>query len=199
MKKGKFFVLEGMDGSGKSAQVDLVVAFLQSKGKEVLLTKEPTVDSTAGRKIKQALKGEIKIEPLELQKLYVQDRKEHLGNKVIPALEEGKFVVSSRYFFSTIAYGCADGLNVDLLAKMNSIFLLPDITFIIDVSVESCLKRIEQRGEEKELFEQKEKLTKVNEVYKKIPEMFENVVMINGEKSIEEVFEEIKKVIEEKI
>ncbi len=141
------------------------------------------------------MKGEIKIEPLQLQQLYVQDRKEHLENKVIPALEGGKFVVSSRYFFSTIAYGHAEGLDVALLTGMNSNFLLPDITFVIDVSVESCLKRIEGRGEDKEYFEQKEKLTKVNEVYKKLPAMFDNVVMINGEKAINEVFEEIKKEI----
>ena len=98
---GKFIVIEGLDGSGKSAQVDLVVNFLKEKGREVILTKEPTMDSDAGRKIKQALKKEIKIDPLELQKLYAEDRREHLKNKVIPALKEEKFVVSSRYAFST--------------------------------------------------------------------------------------------------
>ena len=108
-----FIVMEGLDGSGKSAQVDLLIDFLKQKGKEVVVTKEPTIDSDAGRKIKQALKKEIVVEPMELQKLYVQDRKEHLENKVIPALKKGKFVVSSRYAFSTFAYGYSDGLNVD--------------------------------------------------------------------------------------
>lgn len=196
---GKFFVIEGLDGSGKSAQVDLVIDYLREKGKEVVVTKEPTIDSDAGKKIKQALKKEIIIEPLELQGLYVQDRKEHLEKKVIPALKEGKFVVSSRYAFSTFAYGYSDGLDIDLLVKMNDNFLLPNLTIIVDVSPDSCVKRIENRGEGKELFEQKEKLTKVNEIYKKIPQMFENVFMANGEKSIEEVFKEIKKIINEKI
>jgi len=192
---GKFIVIEGLDGSGKSAQVDLVIDFLKSQGKDVVVTKEPTTDSQAGRKIKQALKKEIIVEPLELQKLYVQDRKEHLENKVIPALKDGKFVVSSRYAFSTFAYGYSDGLNVDELIKMNDNFLLPDLTIIVDVSPDSCVKRIEGRGEEKELFEQLEKLTKVNEIYKKAPQMFENVFMVDGEKSISEVFEEIKNII----
>lgn len=192
---GKFIVIEGLDGSGKSAQVDLVIDFLKEKNKEVVVTKEPTMDSESGRKIKQALKKEIVVEPLELQKLYVQDRKEHLENKVIPALQKGKFVVSSRYAFSTFAYGYSDGLDVDLLVKMNDNFLLPDLTVIVNVAPESCIKRIEGRGEPKELFEQKEKLSKVNEVYKKVPSMFENVVMVNGEKPIPEVFEEIKKII----
>lgn len=189
---GKFIVIEGLDGSGKSAQVDLVINYLKEKNKEVVITKEPTTDSEAGRKVKQALKKEIVVEPLELQKLYVQDRREHLKNKVIPALENGKFVVSSRYAFSTFAYGYSDGLNVDELIKMNEEFLLPDLTIIVDVNPEKCIQRIENRGEEKELFEQLEKLTKVNEIYKKTPEMFENVVVVSGEKSIPEVFEEIK-------
>jgi dTMP kinase len=196
---GKFIVIEGLDGSGKSAQVDLIIDYLKQSGKDVVVTKEPTMDSDAGRKIKQALKKEIVVEPLELQGLYVQDRKEHLENKVVPALKEGRFVVSSRYAFSTFAYGYSDGLDVDLLVKMNDNFLLPDLTIIVDISPESCVKRIEGRGEPKELFEQKEKLTKVNEIYKKIPQMFENVVMVNGEKSIPEVFENIKKAIFEKL
>jgi dTMP kinase len=192
---GKFIVIEGLDGSGKSAQVDLVIDFLKENGKEVVVTKEPTVESEAGRRIKQALKKEIIVEPLELQKLYVQDRKEHLNNKVIPALEDGKFVVSSRYAFSTFAYGHSDGLDVDSLIKLNEDFLLPDLTIVVDVDPESCVERIEKRGESKELFEKLEKLTKVNEIYKKIPSMFENVIMINGKKSISEVFADIKQEI----
>jgi len=192
---GKFIVVEGLDGSGKSAQVDLLIDFLKEIGKEVVITKEPTMDSEAGRKIKQALRKEIVIEPMELQKLYVEDRKEHLENKVIPALRDGKFVVSSRYAFSTFAYGSSEGLNINELIEMNKEFLLPDLTIIVDTNPESCIERIEGRGEPKELFEQKEKLTKVNEVYKKIPNMFENVIIVDGEKSIEQVFEQVKRVV----
>jgi dTMP kinase len=190
--KGKFIVVEGLDGSGKSSQVDLLIDFLKERGKDVIVTREPTMESESGRKIKQALKKEIVVEPLELQKLYVQDRKEHLENKVIPALKSGKFVVSSRYAFSTFAYGYSDGLDVDLLVKLNNKFLLPDLTIVINVNPESCVARIDGRGTPKELFEKKEKLEKVNEIYKKLPVMFENVVMINGERSIGEVFKDIK-------
>ena len=192
---GKFIVVEGLDGSGKSSQVDLVVDFLKESGKEVILTKEPTMDSEAGRKIKQALRKEIIVDPLELQGLYTQDRREHLQNKVIPALKEGKYIVSSRYAFSTFAYGYSDGLDVGELVKMNEEFLLPDLTIIVDVKPESCVARIENRGEPVELFEKLEKLSKVNEIYKKTPSMFENVVVIDGERSIGEVFEDIKKEI----
>ena len=192
---GKFVVIEGLDGSGKSSQVDLVVDLLKKNNKEVIVTKEPTSDSESGRRIKQALRKEIIVEPLELQKLYVQDRKEHLENKVTPALKDGKFVVSSRYAFSTFAYGYSDGLDVSLLIKMNEEFLLPDLTIVIDVDPESCVERIEGRGEPRELFEKLEKLKKVNEIYKRMPEMFENVVMVNGERPITEVFEDVKNII----
>ena len=125
----------------------------------------------------------------------MQDRREHLENKVIPALKQGKFVVSSRYAFSTFTYGHSDGLDVNLLVELNKEFLLPDLTIIVDVSPESCVQRIEGRGEPKELFEQKEKLTKVNEIYKKIPQMFPNATIVNGERDIPKVFEDVKKEI----
>jgi len=190
--RGKFIVLEGLDGSGKSTQFDLLVDYLKGRGRDVIATKEPTMDSDSGRKIKQVLRKEIIIEPLGLQKLYAQDRKEHLENKVISALKNGKFVVSSRYAFSTFAYGYSDGLDVDLLVKINDNFLLPDLTLVIDVSPKECIRRIEKRGVIKELWEKKNKLTKANEIYKKLPAMFENVFLINGERPVQEVFEDIK-------
>lgn len=195
MKKGKFIVIEGLDGSGKSAQVDLLSDFLKQKGYDVLLRNEPTSDSKIGRKIRQILKGEIKAAPMERQKLFVQDRKEHLENKIIPALNEGKIVICSRYFFSTIAYGTADGLEMETLVNMNKDFLLPDATIIINVSPKECIRRIEERGQIKELFEKEKKLEKVSEIYKKFDKMFNGIHWIDGEKSISEVFEQIKGVV----
>lgn len=202
---GKFIVIEGLDGSGKSSQVDLLVKFLQERGKEVVLRSEPTRDSEAGIKIRQILKGELVASAMERQILFVEDRREHLEKQIIPALKEGKFVVCSRYAFSTIAYGFSDDLDVDELVKMNAEFLLPDVTLLIDVTPEECIKRIEKRGEVKELFEKLEKLKKVNEVYQKLPEMFstkdgsasggENIFIVDGEKNMQEVFEDIKKII----
>lgn len=193
---GKFIVIEGLDGSGKSAQVELVVRYLQGLGKTVVLTREPTTESEAGRTVRSALRGEVSFAPMELQKLYVQDRAEHLQNKVIPALQRGEWVVSSRYAFSTFAYGYSDGLAVDELVKMNDEFLLPDATILVDVSVDEALGRIESRGEAKELFEKKEKLEKVNEIYKKIPGIFANVSVVDGTKPIPEVFAQIQTILQ---
>lgn len=196
---GKFIVFEGLDGSGQTTQVGLLGDLLQKKGFKAVLTKEPTLDSEAGKRIRQVLDKVIKVEPGLLQELFTQDRKEHLENLVIPALKEGKIVISDRYFFSTFAFGVSDGLDLQWLIKMNDEFLLPDMTFILKVSPKTCIKRIESRGEGKKLFEKEKKLTKVWQIYKLLPARFENVYMIDGEKPIEEVFADVKSLVHSKL
>ena len=196
---GKFIVFEGLDGSGQSTQVSLLRDYLIKKGHQVFATKEPTLDSEAGRKLRQALDEKAKLDPAELQKLFVEDRAEHLKNQIIPALKEGKFVISDRYFFSTFAFGSSDGLDLEWLIKLNDNFLLPDIAFILKTSPRVCVERIEKRGTAKTLFEKEAKLAKVWEAYKIMPERFKEAVIIEGEKPINEVFEEVKKVLENKL
>jgi dTMP kinase len=196
---GKFIVFEGLDGSGQTTQVSRLGYFLSSEGISVVSTKEPTMDSEAGRRIREILDEKEKIEPLELQKLFVQDRREHLDNLIIPALKEGKWVISDRYFFSTFAFGSSDSLGLEQLIEMNNEFLLPDLTILLKVSTEVCVQRIEKRGEGIKLFEKKEKLTKVWETYKILPERFPNMHVIDGEKSIEEIHNQIKNIIKEKL
>lgn len=195
-KKGAaFIVFEGLDGSGQTTQASLLKDYLIKKGYKVVLTKEPTLDSEAGKKLRKILDKKIKIKPAELQKLFAQDRKEHLENVILPALKKGKIVISDRYFFSSFAYGASDGLDLDWLIKINEKFLLPDLTFILKVRPTICISRIEDRGNSKTLFEKKEKLAKVWQTYKVLPKLFENIKVINGEEKISEVFNQIKKAI----
>jgi len=193
--QGKFIVIEGLDGSGQSTQAELLRDFLIRKGFEVILTKEPTLNSEAGKKIRKILDKELKLNPEELQELFTRDRKEHLKSLIIPALKEGKIVISDRYFFSTFAYGVADGLDLDWLIKINNEFLLPDLTFFLKVRPEICIQRIKKRGEGIKLFEKKEKLEKVWQTYEILPKRFENVYMIEGEKNKEEVFSQIRNIV----
>ena len=191
---GKFIVIEGLDGSGQSTQASLLKDHLSA-----VLTKEPTKDSLAGKKIKKILEEKETISSLELQKLFTEDRKEHLENIVIPALEKGNTVISDRYFFSSFAYGSSDGLDLDWLIEINKDFLLPDLTIILKVAPELCLKRIERRGSPVTLFEKTEKLEKVWAEYERLANKFDNVYInvyiIDGEKSIKEVFDEIKALV----
>ena len=196
---GKFIVIEGLDGSGQSTQVGLLRDFLIEKDYQVVTTKEPTQTSEAGKKIKAILDKKTKSDAVKLQELFTEDRKEHLKNTIIPALKQGKFVVSDRYCFSSFAYGASDGIDLNWLIKINNDFLLPDLTFILKVRPKVCISRIERRGTSKTLFEKEKKLAEVREIYKLFPTMFENVKILDGEKSIEEVFEEIKKAINSKL
>jgi len=196
---GKFVVIEGLDGSGQTTQVKLLGNFFIEKGYEVVLTKEPTLASSAGKEIRDALDKKVEAEPLKLQELFTLDRKEHLERLIEPALKEGKIVISDRYFFSTFAFGAADGLDLEWLIGLNNDFLLPDLTFILQVSPEVCVRRIEKRGQGIKLFEKKEKLEKVWQTYKILPNRFENVYIVNGESSIEEVFNAIKTIISLKL
>lgn len=191
---GKFIVFEGLDGSGQSTQVGLLAKFLENRGYKVLATKEPTIDSEAGRKLRNVLDEREKISPREIQELFVEDRKWHLEKVIVPALQQGKTVISDRYFFSTFAYGMADGLSEDWLLKVNENFLLPDLVFFLDAKPEICLQRIEDRGKEKTLFEKKEKLEKVYQNYNHFLKKFASqtkIYLINGEKSIKQVFKDI--------
>ncbi len=194
--KGKFIVFEGLDGSGLSTQAKMLGDYLKAGGHEVILTKEPTMDSEAGRQIRAILDEKIKTEPAEIQKLFAQDRKEHLDNLIIPALKEGKIVISDRYFFSTFAFG-AVGSDLEWLIGLNKDFLLPDMTFLLLVRPEICIDRIIKRGDGIKLFEKLPTLEKVYENYKNIAKMFEGVCVINGEMTVDEVSEKIKKQISE--
>jgi len=192
--KGKFIVFEGLDGSGQTTQSHLLRDFLKSKGFPVVLTKEPTLKSKSGKKIKRILQEEIKVSPLKLQELFAQDREHHLKNLILPSLRKGKIVICDRYLFSSYAYGSIN-LDLDYLKKLNKGFILPDIVFFLDVSPNICIDRIKKRNADIDLFEKTDILKKVYKNYHKIFKDFKNVYIIEGGKSIEEVFTQIKEII----
>lgn len=191
---GKFIVFEGLDGSGQSTQTELLKEYLKGRGEKVVKTKEPTSESEPGKKIREVLDKKKEISPRQLQKLYAEDRKEHLNNLIIPNLKKGTTVISDRYFFSSFAFG---GVDVDMnwLIKINNNFLMPDLTFFLDVKPEICLERIEKRGDKRTLFEEKKKLEKVYQNFQKIVKKFSIIKTVNGELPINEVFGQIKKIL----
>ncbi len=198
---GKFIVFEGLDGSGQTTQANSLKDFLVKKGYKVVLTKEPTLSSKAGREIRKILDKEKSLSPRKLQEFFAQDRRKHLKDLIIPALKQKKIVISDRYFFSSLAYGSAEGLSLNQLIKLNKKFLMPDLTFILKVKPETCIKRIKKRGTKRTLFEKKLKLKKVWGFYEILPEYFKGigflnkVYVINGERPVKEVSEEIKKIV----
>lgn len=108
------------------------------------------------------------IEPFELQRLYVEDRYDHVMTEIIPALERGELVLADRYWFSTIAYGMLsepmDKLISLHIQVFNGKFLMPDITFLFDLPPEAAIERLRKIGK-KDHFEQLEKLSRIRRNY----------------------------------
>jgi len=188
-----FIVVEGIDGTGKSIQAKKLVRYLQAKlGVSVYLTKEPTLDGPAGVAIRSTLIGGESRKPLALQKLFIEDRDWHLHYEIIPQLAQGNIVVSDRYFFSTVAYGSLDIDFKKLLDLHKGVedFWLPDLTILIDLDPEVALAR-GSNNSERDIFEEKDKLTKVRATYIKLSRMFETVSVINGDQDEDAIFHEM--------
>ena len=196
--KGKFIVIEGLDGAGSFTQVMRVANFLKERNKKIHITKEPT-NSLIGGLIRGQLTGDWKSSPECLQLLFAADRAHHLDKELIPLLKRGINVISDRYFFSTIAFGSTEIKDKEWLININDRFIIPDLTILVKVSPKICIKRIKGSRFQIELFEKEKKLQKTWENYKKLVEEFDNIKIVNGERKVEEISYEIINLIEKVI
>jgi dTMP kinase len=197
-QRGKFIVMEGIDGAGKSTQAYLIFDYLKKKRKKVHLTSEPT-EYIIGGLIKSCLSHDWKTSPECLQLLFSADRAYHLEKEILPLLKKGVIVISDRYFFSTIAYGALEIRDFDWLLNLNRNFLLPDLIFFLKISPKEALKRIKKERFSLSLFEEEKELEKIWKNYEKLTKIFKNIFVIDGEKSIEKVFNNIKKILNKKL
>lgn len=143
-----FFVLEGINGCGKSTQVDALHAQLWELGYQVIKAKEP---STLGDRIRDLLIEKNDLSPTARVLLFQADRAENLDKNIRPALAEGKIVLCDRYTASTIAYqrygNNLNAVNIDRLNEIATDNLQPDLTFWIDTPLKICRKRNEKRDD----------------------------------------------------
>lgn len=152
-----FITFEGIDGVGKSTQLDLLQGWLESRGREVIRTLEPG-GTELGQEIRHLLlhrKGDVAARAEAL--LYAADRAHHVATKIRPALAEGKVVLSDRYFDSSVAYqGAARELdveevrNISLWAVDN---LIPDLTVLLDLDAQAAIQRRNKTGTEPDRLE----------------------------------------------
>jgi dTMP kinase len=195
---GKFIVFDSLDGAGNSTQVKLLADYLNKIGKRTYVTKEPT-SSLIGGLIKSQLTHDWKSSAECLQLLFCADRAYHLEKEIIPLLKRGINVISDRYFFSTMAYGNLEINDLNWLIEINKKFILPDLTFFLKVSPRVCIERIKKDRFEITLFEKEKILRKVWKNYEILAKRFKNVYIIDGERSIEEISNEIIKITEKKL
>lgn len=203
--KGYFITLEGGEGSGKSSVIKLIVERLQKEGYQVLQTREP-----GGVKIAEEIRNIIldkantsmdgKTEAL----LYAASRRQHLVEKVIPALEKGMIVISDRYIDSSLVYqGVARGIGIQEVYEMNLFAIdkiLPNLTLILDIEPEIGLQRINKNNQREVNRLDLESLSfhhKVRDGYLKLKDLYpERIEIVDASKSLEEVFENCYSLIE---
>jgi dTMP kinase len=179
MPRGIFIAFEGIDGAGKTTQVDRLVDALHHVGIPCVCSKEPT-SGPWGQKIRRsAEEGRLTFD--EELTAFVEDRKEHLRDIIRPALERGDVVILDRYFYSTIAYqGSRSGDYEKVAELMFANAPEPDAVILLDVEPAVGIARIRKRGDSPNTFEGLDNLIKVREVFRKLAASHKNIAMIDA-------------------
>ncbi|KAF0143693.1 MAG: dTMP kinase [Nitrospirae bacterium] len=203
MKKGIFISLEGIEGTGKSTQAKLLSEYLLKKGYKTVLTQEPggTLISSQIRKVLLSTKHHRMDYMAELL-LYNAARIQHIKEKILPALNSGKVVITDRFSDSTIAYqGYGRGISLKLIDALDRIAtsgMRPDLTILLDLDVETGLRRNKRINKRDRLeLEDVEFHKKVREGFLELAAMEpERIKLVKASKGIDEVHREIVKIVE---
>ena len=166
-KDGLFVVLEGIDGSGKSTQLQLLNNALQQEGFDVIPTSEPTKEKL-GVILRDYLSNPDSI-PFADALLFAADRVEHYYEFIKPNLDMGKIVISDRYTSSSIVYQGSMDVSKEWIKEINKMSPPPDLSFYIEISVEVALERLSVSNRSHlEKFENREYLLKIIKNYEEI-------------------------------
>ena len=203
-EKGLFIVIEGVDGSGKTTQAKLLSAYLRSKGRRVHHTAEPTASGLGGM-VRDGLGAEHPRTNDELAAMFLADRVAH---NVSPKsgirryIESGTDVVCDRYYYSSIAYQGVGG-SLEWVAAMNlncPSIMKPDICIFIDLDPEKCMEHIQAGRSHFEIYE--ENAAVIAETRRRYGIVFDmlagrdNIVVVDGARAKEDVFEDIRAAVE---
>ena len=203
MRKGKFITIDGVEGAGKSTQIDLICKHLYEKGIKVVRTREPG-GTEVGEKIRSVL---LDVENQEMHSdtellLMFSSRNELIQNKIIPALNDGYWVVSDRFTDASFAYqGGGRMLNLDRIAELEDWVLgdfKPDLTLLLDVSVEVGMARIEARAAKDRIeLEEREFFERVRSVFIRRSETFpERIKLIDASGAVDDIHSKIRALID---
>lgn len=194
-KQPKFIVFEGIDGAGKTTQINLLRASLEKMGILCKTTAEPT-DMPSGREIRAALSGKIERTPLEMAEMFSRDRalhNTHPESGINAEMASGYTVISDRYYYSSLAYQGA-ALGYDTVAALNldrEDIRTPDLCIFLDLTPDKSLERIGKRGEATEIYENFDYLTKTRkmffDVFEKLESRGENIAVIDASGAVEDI------------
>lgn len=183
-RRGILIAVEGIDGAGKTTQVDLLSRAFDNASEPFVSSKEPT-DGKWGKLLREsAQNGRMTLDD-ELN-AFIEDRKEHVANLIQPSLDEGIIVILDRYFYSTIAYQGARGKDVGELDRMmREIAPTPDVVFLVDVDPNVGVSRISNsRLEIPNEFEDAKYLADVRKIFNQLAKSNSEICTIDGHKDI---------------
>ncbi len=199
MTKRLFIVFEGIDSSGKTTQAELLKKYFLTIKEQAVISPEPS-NGIIGNLIRQALKKRIvfnKDQDLfdqQMAYLFAADRHDHLYNDVdgvFKLIQDNYHVISTRYYFSSLAYNCESIEQYNFIKKLNDRFPNPDLTIYLDIPIEVSLSRLQERSLQ-EIYETKTKLTKVREQYQQIFTEYDgNALTIDGTQEQQQIHRQI--------
>jgi len=207
MERGRLIVIEGIDGAGKSTQAELLRTYLESMGRRVVMTAEPTALPT-GKELRRVLGGEIKKHEYDVALMFVSDRIAHnldAEDGLEYHLAQGEDVICDRYYYSSLAY---QGSAVDYhwVRHMNlscPAIRHPDLCLFLDLSPEESMRRIHKGRQSAEIYENTETLTRVRNSFVRVIEDLtedvsatEQIAVIDASASVELVAEQIRKTVD---
>jgi dTMP kinase len=195
----KFIVIEGIDGSGTTTQSELLKEYLSGKEEKAIVSPEPS-EGIIGKFVRSILQNKNLLNhhhqnfDQQMAYLFAADRYDHLYNEkngVFKLINEGYYVISTRYYFSSLAYNGNTPQEWELVETLNKNFPQPDLVIYLDLPVEISLERIKDRSH-KEVYENKAKLTKVRENYDQIFANYSGKLLtIDARKTLTEIHSKI--------
>ena len=201
--RGRFVVLEGLDGAGTTTQSRMLEAHLRDRRVSVVLTREPT-DEPVGALIRKALSGglaatatggETALSEEVLCLLFAADRIAHSA-RIEKHRAENTHVVCDRYVLSSIVYqSTAPTISPERVIEVNHGCSVPDVTFLLEVPVDECLRRLEERNDSPTIYEKKHLLERIDRAYEATRSLYEKhfgpLVPIDGTQPADAVHAEI--------
>jgi dTMP kinase len=193
MKTGVLIAFEGIDGTGKSTQLPMLAASLRDQGHLVVETREPTT-GPYGRQIRALYRNRKQVSPQQELELFLLDRRQHVAECILPALERGAIVLTDRYYFSTAAYQGAAGCDPEAIFARHDFAPEPDIVLLLTLSASESVARIRDlRGETLNDFEQQEQLEKVAGLFASFPHSC--IIRIPAARPVGEVHASIREAV----
>lgn len=201
-RKGLFITFEGVEGSGKSTQIDLLAEFLSENGYKVVKTREPG-GTTIGDKIRKIVLNpeftemDFKAEAL----LYAANRAQHVAEVIKPALEKGKVILSDRYIDSSLAYQSfgrgLDQKKVEMISRWATDDLEPDLTILLDIPADEGLERTESSLADRIEQEDIGFHERVSKGFLKLAKkLHKRIKVINATKDMDQIHQEVVKLVQ---